>query len=171
MDTIQLLILDVDGVLTDGKVTYSDAAEELKSFHVRDGSGIKYWMQSGKSLAIITGRSSPTVSRRSQELGIPYLFQGVSNKQAQARQLQNLLQLSKEQTAAIGDDLADLGLFHQAGYRVAVADACEDLIAQADYVTQNKGGCGAVREVIEKILKHQGLWKRILEAEIAPKEG
>jgi len=171
LDKIQLLILDVDGVLTDGRITYSDSSEELKSFHVRDGSGIKYWLQSGKSLGIISGRSSPTVSRRSQELGIQHLFQGVSNKKAQIRQLQNLLQLSAEQTAVIGDDLADLGMFGEAGYRIAVADACDDLLTSADYVTLKLGGHGAVREVIEMILKRQGLWNRILETEKAPKEG
>jgi 3-deoxy-D-manno-octulosonate 8-phosphate phosphatase (KDO 8-P phosphatase) len=160
---IEGLVLDVDGTLTDGRIIYSDDGREWKQFHVRDGSGLKYWQQVGKRAAFVTGRSSPIVARRAKELGIDLVFQGISEKQVVWETLQNCWSCTPQQLACVGDDLPDLPLMQRAGLAVAVADAVPEVQAAAHYVTRAAGGHGAVREVIELILRAQNLWASIIE--------
>jgi len=155
---IEMLVIDVDGVLTDGRIVYTDGGAEIKAFHVRDGSGLVLWQKLGKQVAILSGRKSKAVDVRAQELGIRFVRQGAADKLAAFRQLLVQLGLRAEQAAAIGDDLPDLPVLRAAGLSVAVADACPDVRAIVHHVTVAKGGRGAVREVIELILKHQGRW-------------
>ena len=160
---IELLVLDVDGVLTDGSITYASDGAELKTFHVRDGSGLKLWRQAGRQAAIITGRSSPVVERRAAELGIGPLVQGAADKSAALRNLLKECGLGPDQACYLGDDLPDLGAMLLCGLSAAVADACPEVRAAAHYVTAAAGGRGAAREVIELILRCQGHWQRLVE--------
>ncbi|MGA9854451.1 MAG: HAD-IIIA family hydrolase [Gammaproteobacteria bacterium] len=149
---VQLVIFDVDGVFTDGHLYYGVDGEELKVFHVRDGHGIKSLLQQGVQVAVISGRSSMAVTRRMQELGVQHVFQGDDDKLPIFGKLLKKLGLSAEQTACVGDDLADLPLMQAAGTAIAVADAQPEVRAQADWCTQTAGGDGAVREVCDLIL-------------------
>jgi 3-deoxy-D-manno-octulosonate 8-phosphate phosphatase (KDO 8-P phosphatase) len=160
---IELLVLDVDGVLTDGAIIYGDDGTELKAFHVRDGSGLKIWQMLGKRAAIISGRRSPVVEVRAAELGIAPVVQGSLEKLPAYREILTAGGWRPEQVCMIGDDVPDLPLLRNAGLAVAVADACPDVLAHAHYVTRAPGGSGAVREVIELILRCQGLWAGVLE--------
>lgn len=159
---IELLVIDVDGVLTDGRITYSDRGEEIKAFHVRDGSGIKLWLKQGKRAALLTGRTSPMVARRGAELGVTALIQGADAKLPAFEALLQDQGVTAAQTACIGDDLPDLPLLARAGLAATVADACPEARAAAHYVTQAAGGRGAVREVIELMLRHQGRWAPLI---------
>jgi len=160
---VELLVLDVDGVLTDGSIIYSDAGQELKKFHVRDGSGLKLWHSLGKRTAIVTGRSSRVVDVRAAELMIGLVTQGAADKLAAYRKVLRDAQLSVEQVCCVGDDMPDLPLLHHCGLAVAVADACSEAKADAHYVTRAAGGRGAVRETIELILGCQGQWQKAIE--------
>ena len=160
---VELLVLDVDGVLTDGSIIYSDAGQELKKFHVRDGSGLKLWHSLGKRTAIVTGRSSSVVDVRAAELLIGLVIQGAADKLAAYRQVLRDAQLSAEQVCCVGDDMPDLPLLRHCGLAVAVADACPEAKADAHYVTRAAGGRGAVREAIELILGCQGQWQKAIE--------
>lgn len=161
---IDALVLDVDGTLTDGRIIYGDDGVESKQFHVRDGSGLKFWSAAGKRAAIVTGRRSEVVSRRAGELGISLVYQGVSRKDAVWAELLSVWSCPGEHVAVVGDDLPDLPLFRRAGLRIAVADAVAEVQQAADYVTRKRGGRGAVREVIELILQAQGRWTSVVEA-------
>jgi 3-deoxy-D-manno-octulosonate 8-phosphate phosphatase (KDO 8-P phosphatase) len=154
----KLLILDVDGVLTDGRIIMNDRGEEIKCFHVRDGHGLKLAMNAGIHVVIITGRKSRTVDHRARDLGIQEVYQGVEDKESLLKKLIQHKKVAKEQVCCMGDDLPDLPMFNQAGISVAVADASPELRKEADFVTKNRGGKGAVREVCELILKAQGKW-------------
>ena len=154
----KLLILDVDGVLTDGRIIMSDRGEEIKCFNVKDGHGLRLLMDAGINVAIITGRKSKTVEHRTRDLGIREVYQGVKDKEALAKELIQHKKLDKEQVCCMGDDLPDLPMFNQVGISIAVADACPELLTEADFVTKNRGGKGAVREVCELILKAHGKW-------------
>lgn len=160
---IELLILDVDGVLTAGEVFLGDGALELKAFHVRDGTGLRAWREAGKQAAIITGRTSKAVQTRAEELGIDAVVQGVADKSAAFRRLVAESGMGAEQAGYIGDDLPDLGPMTECGLAVAVADACPEVIAAAHQVTRAAGGRGAVREIIELVLHCQGRWTEALE--------
>jgi 3-deoxy-D-manno-octulosonate 8-phosphate phosphatase (KDO 8-P phosphatase) len=160
---IELLIVDVDGVLTDGGIIYSDRDEEIKRFHVRDGSGLKIWQFVGKRTALITGRKSPIVARRGEELGIDPVIQGASEKMPAYRQVLSDGGWRPEQVCYVGDDVPDLPVLRNCGLAVAVADACPEVLADAHYVTQARGGHGAVREAIELVLDCQGHWQKIVE--------
>jgi 3-deoxy-D-manno-octulosonate 8-phosphate phosphatase (KDO 8-P phosphatase) len=159
---IELLLLDVDGVLTDGGIVYTDAGEEIKRFHVRDGSGLKLWHLAGKRSAIVSGRKSRAVERRAAELGIAPVLQGLSEKLPAFGVVLTETGLRAEQVCAIGDDLPDLPVLRRAGLAVAVADACGEVRDAADYVTALPGGHGAVRDAIEWLLKAQGAWDELL---------
>jgi 3-deoxy-D-manno-octulosonate 8-phosphate phosphatase (KDO 8-P phosphatase) len=159
---IELLLLDVDGVLTDGRVTYTDGGEEVKAFHVRDGSGIKYWRRSGKRVALLSGRASPVVNRRADELGIDLVIQGVDEKLVAFRRILSETGLQGEQVCAVGDDLPDLPVLVRCGLAVAVADAVAEVKAAAAHVTMARGGEGAVRETIEWLMHGQGSWDAIV---------
>jgi 3-deoxy-D-manno-octulosonate 8-phosphate phosphatase (KDO 8-P phosphatase) len=161
---IELLLLDVDGVLTDGRVTYSDDGHELKSFHVRDGSAIKYWRKSGKRVAILSGRSSPAVARRAAELGIDFVVQGTDEKLLALRRILTETGLWADQVCAVGDDLPDLPVLAHCGIGVAVADAVPELKAAADHVTRLPGGHGAVRETVEWLMRGQDTWDATIDA-------
>lgn len=160
---IDWLILDVDGVLTDGSITYTSAGDEVKRFHVRDGSGLNIWRKLGKRAAIISGRSSAAVSQRAMELGIEPVYQGCDDKRATIEKLRLDFGLKKEQLCGVGDDLPDGPMLEQCGLAVAVADACPELKDQAHWVTEVPGGHGAVREVVEHLLKFQGRWNAVLD--------
>ena len=152
---IRLLVLDVDGVLTDGTLYYSANGEELKAFNIQDGLGIKMLQGSGVELAIITGRSSRALELRAENLGIRHLYQGVEHKLAAFEQLLQGLGVTPGQIACMGDDLPDLPLLGRCALAVTVPEAPDAVRARAHYVTRRPGGRGAVREACELILEAQ----------------
>jgi 3-deoxy-D-manno-octulosonate 8-phosphate phosphatase (KDO 8-P phosphatase) len=160
---VGLLIVDVDGVLTDGQIIYGDDGVEVKAFHVRDGTGLKLWQAAGKRAALITGRASRAVERRAAELGVGPVFQGAADKWPAYRHLLAAGGWRPEQVCYVGDDLPDLPVLEDCGLAVAVADACPEVRSAAHYVTRAAGGRGAVREVVEVILHCQGLWPGVVE--------
>lgn len=163
MQSIQLILSDVDGVLTDGSITYNNQGIEIKSFHVRDGVGIKVWQRGGHKFGIITARSSHVVKLRFAELGVDIVRQGSSEKLPVATQIIDELGLKMENVCYIGDDLTDLRLMRQVGLAVSVADGANEVRAAAHLVTKTAGGKGALRELIETILKSQNRWDEILQ--------
>jgi 3-deoxy-D-manno-octulosonate 8-phosphate phosphatase (KDO 8-P phosphatase) len=158
---IKLLILDVDGVLTDGSIILDNNGNEYKAFHVRDGHGIRMLHNAGIRVAIITGRHSKVVERRAHELGITEVFQKCLNKKTPYAQLLKQYNLTDEEVAYIGDDIVDIPIMSVVGLPVAVADATEETRAYALMVTKNRGGRGAVREVTDFILKAKGIWQKM----------
>ena len=159
---VRLLLLDVDGVLTTGGITWTHDGSEQKTFNIRDGLSIKLWQQAGGLVGIITGRSSAVVQIRARELSIDTVRQGVVDKLQAASEILAEQKISWEQTAFIGDDLPDLSIVQRCGLGVAVADACSELLAAARLVTRLPGGRGAVREVIEQMLSARGSWQPIV---------
>lgn len=149
---IKLLICDVDGVFSDGRIYLANSGEEMKAFHTRDGYGIKALRQAGIEVAIITGRQSEIVQRRMTSLTVPYIYQGQENKLAAFNELQQNLQLVPEQIAYIGDDLSDWQVMQHCGLAVAVKDAHPYLVQHADFITSLSGGYGAVRELCDLLL-------------------
>lgn len=149
---IKLLICDVDGVFSDGRIYLANSGEEMKAFHTRDGYGIKALRQAGIEVAIITGRQSEIVQRRMTSLTVPYIFQGQENKLAAFNELQQNLRLVPEQIAYIGDDLSDWQVMQHCGLAVAVKDAHPYLVQHADFITSLPGGYGAVRELCDLLL-------------------
>ena len=147
-----MLILDVDGVLTDGRLFYGSAGIEMKAFNVHDGYGIKKIQLEGISIAIVSGRTSDAVERRAKELNIRFLFQNVAQKDEVLDELCQESGVQPRHMAHVGDDLPDLALFQNVGLGIAVADARVEVQKSADFVTKAKGGEGAVREVCELIL-------------------
>jgi 3-deoxy-D-manno-octulosonate 8-phosphate phosphatase (KDO 8-P phosphatase) len=154
--SVKLLALDVDGVLSDGRVYYSDTGAELKAFNIKDGLGIKLLQRAGITVAIITGRESSIVRRRAQELGIVDIIQGREDKLIALQELCDLHSLTLSQCAYMGDDLPDLAAINAAGLGLAVADACASVRAAAQWCSAAKGGEGAVREACEMILNACG---------------
>jgi 3-deoxy-D-manno-octulosonate 8-phosphate phosphatase (KDO 8-P phosphatase) len=154
---IRLLSCDVDGVLTDGRISYTDDGRELKSFFVRDGLGLKLLQRAGIEVAWITTRQSPVVTRRAEELGITYVIQSAERKLEPWEHLRTALSLEPGQCAHIGDDLPDLALIVRCGLGVTVPNAPHALMHRAHYVTAHAGGAGAVREVCDAILDAQDL--------------
>jgi 3-deoxy-D-manno-octulosonate 8-phosphate phosphatase (KDO 8-P phosphatase) len=152
----RLLVLDVDGVLTDGRLHYGARGEALKVFHVRDGHGVKQVAQAGITVAIISGRKSPAVTRRARELGIRHVFQGVGDKLPVLDKLLARLGLTAEQCVCVGDDTPDAPLLAAVGVGIAVADAHDDARAAAQLVTARPGGRGAVREVCDWLIAARG---------------
>ncbi|HOD80728.1 MAG: 3-deoxy-D-manno-octulosonate 8-phosphate phosphatase KdsC [Planctomycetes bacterium ADurb.Bin126] len=168
---LDTLVLDVDGVLTDGKIVLTPGGDEIKEFHVRDGAGIKYWQRVGHRLAIISGRSSPAVMRRAEELGVAAVRLNAKDKAPALEEILRELGVTPDRVAAVGDDLPDVPVLRRVAFPVAVADAVDEVRGLAAYVTQARGGYGAVREVIELILRKSGKWQRILERYFpAPRE-
>ena len=160
---IELLVLDVDGVLTDGGIIVDDEGVETKVFFVRDGLAIKYWQRAGKKVAVVSARRSKATERRTEELGIEYLRQGTLDKLAVVDEILGAERLERRQACFVGDDVVDLAAMRAVGLGVAVADAAADVGPAATYVTQARGGRGAVREVIELVLRAQGRWQSLLE--------
>jgi 3-deoxy-D-manno-octulosonate 8-phosphate phosphatase (KDO 8-P phosphatase) len=159
---IKIVVLDVDGVMTDGAIFLS-AQGEIKRFNVLDGTGIKYLIRSGIDVAMISGRASDTVAKRAQELGIRECLQGCLKKLPEYLSLIQRLGVNPEAVACMGDDLTDLPLFNHCGFRIAPSNAVAEVRDRADLVTTNAGGHGAVREAAEIILKIQGKWQALLE--------
>jgi 3-deoxy-D-manno-octulosonate 8-phosphate phosphatase (KDO 8-P phosphatase) len=162
LKAVKLLILDVDGVLTDGSIIYGEDGSETKIFNVKDGLGIRLLMESGIQVGIITGRRSNALYHRCRDLGIVHVIDGAADKSAAFEELNRKTGVAPEETACICDDLPDLPLMRKAGISICVADAHETLRRQADIVTSTRGGGGAVREVCEAILKAGDLWDSIL---------
>jgi 3-deoxy-D-manno-octulosonate 8-phosphate phosphatase (KDO 8-P phosphatase) len=160
---IQLLILDVDGVMTDGGIIRDDAGQQIKRFHVRDGAGIVLWRRLGKDVAIITGKESQVVTHRADELGVQNLYQNIGNKLEAYDQVKDELGVRDAEIAYVGDDLPDLPVMRKVGMPIAVADAVEEVKAVAKYVTKYPGGHGAVRDAIEFLCKELGLWQQVLD--------
>ncbi|HCL81622.1 MAG: hypothetical protein A2077_05460 [Nitrospirae bacterium GWC2_46_6] len=160
-ENIKLLILDVDGVLTDGRIILDNDGNEFKAFHVRDGHGIKMLQKAGIKTAIITGRHSKVVERRAHELGITEVYQRCHIKSVAYDHLIEKMGITDGETAYVGDDIVDIPLFRRVGLSVAVADATDEAKAEAMLVTKNRGGMGAVREVCDLILKSNGKWKEL----------
>jgi 3-deoxy-D-manno-octulosonate 8-phosphate phosphatase (KDO 8-P phosphatase) len=159
---VRLLLLDCDGVLTTGGVTWTEDGIEQKTFNIRDGLGIKLWQRAGGQVGIVTGRSSRVVAWRARELGIDFVRQGVGDKLAVVAELLAACGLDWEETAYVGDDLPDLPVISRVGLGVAVADACPELCAAARLVTRLPGGHGAVRELVERLLKARGCWEELI---------
>lgn len=149
---IKLLVMDVDGVMTDGKVTYSSDGDELKSFNIKDGVGIKRVQQAGIQTAIITGRVSPMVERRATELGINHLVQGREDKLTALRELLGTLQIELRNVAYMGDDLPDVDAIVSCGLGACPANAARDVLSKADWIASRNGGEGCVRELCDHIL-------------------
>ncbi|MGH8287385.1 MAG: KdsC family phosphatase [Steroidobacteraceae bacterium] len=154
---VRLLVLDVDGVLTDGRLWLGPRGEVLKAFHVRDGHGIRAVLSAGIEIAVISGRRSAAVKRRCRELGIRRVFQGIEDKHALFEHVRRKLGVSAAQCACVGDDAPDVRLMRAAGLAFAVADAHASARAAAHYVTRHAGGAGAVREVCDRLLAARGL--------------
>jgi len=163
LSKIKLIIMDVDGVLSDGSIILDESGREWKSFNVKDGSGIKYAIRSGLKTALISGRESAVVNRRAEELGIEDVYQLAKYKLTPYESILAKHGLGDDEVAYIGDDLLDLGIMRRVGFAVAVADAHQTVRETAHYVTTALGGKGAVREMIEMILVAQGKWAKIME--------
>lgn len=153
---VDLLILDVDGVMTDGSITLDAQGRESKTFHVRDGFGIRLWRELGGEVAIITGRAGEVVEHRAKELGIHLVFKGVKDKAAALDDVTARSGITPERAAALGDDWPDLPVLGRVAYPMAVADASPEVILVAKHVTRSPGGRGAVREAVEHLLERRG---------------
>jgi 3-deoxy-D-manno-octulosonate 8-phosphate phosphatase (KDO 8-P phosphatase) len=165
---IRLLLLDVDGVLTDGRIVLDEAGRELKFFNIKDGLGIKLLQQAGFKVGILSGRRSPAVRLRAKELGIRLIRQGVVDKREALEAVLRKEKFRAEQICFVGDDLVDLPVFYRVGLAVAVADSLEEVKAEAHYITRHPGGRGAVREVCDLILKAQGKWEAAAKKYLQP---
>jgi 3-deoxy-D-manno-octulosonate 8-phosphate phosphatase (KDO 8-P phosphatase) len=160
---ITLLAMDVDGVLTDGTLIINADGSESKFFNSLDGHGIRMWQRSGLKVALISGRTSVPTERRAEQLQIEYVFQECHYKLPVVEKLAGQLGLSPANIAFIGDDLTDMPVMRYAGFAIAVANAVDEVKKYADYVTTRPGGSGAVREVIEYILKNSGKWQELMK--------
>ena len=160
---IKLLLMDCDGVLTDGRLWLTEDGDEQKSFNTHDGLGLSLLHRAGLKSGIITGRSSKAVARRAAELGVEFVRQGDSDKIAAFEEVVKAAGVDDDEVAFIGDDLTDIPVMQRSEFAVAVADAVEQTRSIAHYITRAKGGHGAVREVIELILNSQGRWRELVE--------
>lgn len=164
---IKLVALDVDGVMTDGRLLFSAQGDELKAFNILDGQGIKMLMNNGIDVAIITGRNSPLTARRARDLGIELILQGREDKKQALLELIEDTQIDLNQIAYVGDDLPDLSAIKSVGLGITVPNAAPIIKEHAKYCTQTPGGAGAVREVSELILNSQGLLESIHQSYLA----
>jgi 3-deoxy-D-manno-octulosonate 8-phosphate phosphatase (KDO 8-P phosphatase) len=170
LEPVKLLVLDVDGVLTDGSLTYGAAGEHLKSFSVRDGLGIRLVLEAGIQVAVISGRSDAAVSARCKDLGIrsELIVLGSKDKVADLERIMGLLGVVELEVAAMGDDLPDLPMLMRAVFTACPADSAPEVMAVCDLVCGANGGCGAVREFVELILKVQGRWMDVAGRWVGP---
>ncbi len=162
LSRVTALLLDVDGVLTDGRITYTSDGEEIKSFHVRDGEGIARWLAAGHAAALVSGRDSPALRRRADELGIRHVAAGVQDKREAVALMREALGRPVSACAYVGDDLPDLAAMQEVGLSLTVADAVAEVKDAAEGVTHSLGGQGAVREIVEVILRAQGRWDQVV---------
>lgn len=160
---IKLLLMDCDGVLTDGRLWLTEDGDEQKSFNTHDGLGLSLLHRAGLKSGIITGRTSKAVARRANELGVEFVRQGDPDKIAAFEEVMRLAGVDENEVAFVGDDLTDIPIMQRSGFAVAVADAVEETRSIAHYVTRARGGRGAVREAIEIILKSQGRWQDLVD--------
>ena len=158
-----MILSDVDGVMTDGKIIYDDQGTETKEFNVRDGFGIRLWCKNGGLFGIVTGRSSKIVKMRADELGAAVLRQGITDKAEAVRQIAEMFKIGLDEIAFIGDDYPDLRAMRIVGFPAAVADAAEEIRSAAVWVSSRPGGKGAVRELVETILQAENLWDSALQ--------
>jgi len=164
MQAIKLILSDVDGVLTDGSITYNNQGIETKTFHVRDGLGIRLWQRAGHRFGIITARSSHIVKLRASELGVEIVRQGSADKLTVATQIVSELGLDISEVCYVGDDLTDISLLNQVGLAASVADGVAEVRNLAHLVTKAAGGKAAIRELIETILKSQKRWNEVFHS-------
>jgi 3-deoxy-D-manno-octulosonate 8-phosphate phosphatase (KDO 8-P phosphatase) len=160
---IRLLILDVDGVMTDGRIIMDDTGREIKNFNVKDGHGIKMLMRYGIDVVLLTGRRSHVVEYRARDLDIAEVHQGIHDKLVIFNEILQKRALNREDVAYIGDDLVDIPLLKRAGFSATVADASEEVKGFVDYITSKAGGKGAVREICDMILRCQGKWTDVTQ--------
>lgn len=160
---VKLILSDVDGVLTDGGVVYDNQGVETKRFSIRDGLAIKMWQKAGHTFGLLTSRNSNIVKVRAAELGIEIVRQGFEHKWPAAQEVISGLGLTPDETCYIGDDLPDLAVISRVGFGVSVSDGAPEVRSAAQYITSTPGGSGAVRELVETILKHQGTWGDLVE--------
>jgi len=160
---IRLIVLDVDGVLTDGTVVLGAGEEELKAFHTRDGAGLALWRDSGRHSTFLTGRGGEAVQRRAHELRIDRIWERVRDKVAAFEEILTHYGVTADQVAFMGDDLPDLRLLEKAGLSAAPADAARDVLERVDLVVASRGGHGAVRDLVEHILRGAGQWDALVE--------
>jgi len=161
-ETIQLLILDVDGVLTDGTILMDDAGRQIRSFHIQDGLGLSMWRAVGRQAAILTSKQSPAVTARARMLGISLIQQGAEDKLPGLEKLLAAAGVDSRQAAYMGDDLLDLPVLRRVGYPIAVPNAVPEVRELARYVTPRVGGAGAVRDAVEHLLRAEGLWSEAI---------
>jgi YrbI family 3-deoxy-D-manno-octulosonate 8-phosphate phosphatase len=161
-EKIELILSDVDGVMTDGGIRLLDNEQQMVKFHIRDGMGVRLWREAGKRFGIVTGRNLEAIRRRAADLWLDIVRLGVDDKLPVVDELTAGFGLSREQVCYIGDDLLDLATIRAVGLGVAVADAVEDVRHAAKYVTSVRGGDAPVREVVELILKNSGRWDDVL---------
>ena len=171
LQKIKLLALDVDGVLTDGTIYISPAGEVFKGFNAKDGMGISCALRNNLQIAVITGRQSPIVERRCEELGIKLFMQGVKDKRLALQKMAQELGLTREEIAYMGDDLNDIPAFKASGLSLVPADGSIEVLAVADIITKAKGGRGAVREAITMILAAQDNWEQIVNSYLTAGQG
>ncbi len=162
LQQIELILSDVDGVLTDGGISYDNQGIESKTFHVRDGLAIKLWQRAGHQFGILTARSSHIVKVRAAELGVELIRQGFEDKLPVAKEVMEQLGMESHQVCYVGDDLPDLPVMRFVGMGVAVADAVAEIRSVAHIVTKAHGGAGAVRELVERILKAKNRWEGLI---------
>ncbi|MBX3394530.1 MAG: HAD hydrolase family protein [Phycisphaerae bacterium] len=158
MAKIRLLLLDVDGVLTTGELPYLDAGNELKAFHVQDGTAIKLWKRCGGLVGIVSGRDTPAVTKRAKDLGIDAVYLGVADKLPAYEAMLSQCAVEEDSVCVVGDDWMDLGPMRRCGYPVAVANALPIVKRAARFVTRRSGGRGALAEVVERLLRLNGKW-------------
>ena len=170
LEKIKLLILDVDGVMTDGRIIFDSNGVESKFFNVKDGHGIKMLQRAGIEVCIISGRESQVVANRAGELGITKVHQRSLDKLAPYRRVLDETGFSDEQVAYMGDDIIDVPVLRRVGFAAAPADAVEDVLPYVHFIARNRGGWGAVREVCDLILKSQGLWDELTERYFGPEK-
>jgi len=163
LDAIKMLVLDVDGVLTDGTVLVDSRGGESKSFSIIDGHGIKMWKRAGLKIAFLSGRASATTKYQAKELAVDFCLNGRRDKLKGLEELVKMSKIPAAQIAYVGDDLPDLPVISCVGFAAAVANAVDEIKRAADYVTKRKGGEGAVREIIEYILKKTGRWNELVK--------
>ena len=159
---IQLIVSDIDGVLTNGKITMDDDHREIRNFHVQDGMGMKLAQEFGVDFVFISGRVSMASGKRLKDLGVRHVYQDIREKGVVLEKILAQRHLRREEVCAVGDDLPDLSLFDRAGVAVAVANAVEDVKSKAHWTTQHRGGDGALREIVDEIFKAKGLWSKVL---------
>lgn len=166
---IKLLMLDVDGVLTDGSIIYSDSGEEIKAFNVRDGHGLRLLMRAGIEVVLLTGRESKAILHRARDLGIADVYQKAIDKISTYQKIVSDKKVEDRQVCFVGDDIVDIPVLRRVGFSAAVSDAVPEVREVVDYITSKEGGKGAVREMCELLLKAQNRWEQVTEKYMLPR--